>query len=278
MQIFLRFLKVTLLFALFTLLTQVGGLIYLFYQPIRYYIKKTTDTKSQFIAWRYTSFTLLYLVCTLLIVPPLAKLHNRVPLPWFATAKTPIKAHNPFTSALLNRHYVRPELKALFIENAQSIQQIAPKVQLTYLDANFPFWNEFPLLPHLSHDDGRKLDISFIYQHQKTDRYQAGSPTWLGYGYCEGPKNRETDMPSICTQRGEWQYSALQKIVRQQSNWTFSTTANKILLKALAKDSRVGKIFIEKHLEERLGLGEYAKIRQAGCHSVRHDDHIHIQL
>lgn len=49
-------------------------------------------------------------------------------------------------------------------------------------------------------------------------------------------------------------------------------------MQAFANDSRVGKIFIEKHLEERLRLSSHSKIRQAGCHSVRHDDHIHIQL
>lgn len=278
MHAFLRILKVLVLFALFTLLTQVGGLIYLLYQPIRYFIRKNTQTKGHFIAWRALWFGLLYLGCTLFIVPPLAKLHNRVPLPWFATAKIPIKAHNPLTSALLNRHYVRPELKVLFIEQAVSVQQITPGIKLTYLDANFPFLNDFPLLPHLSHDDGQKLDIGFIYQNQKTGQYRAGSPTFLGYGYCEGSKNGEIDMPSICTQKGEWQYSALQKIVRQQSKWTFAAAPNKALLKAFAKDSRIGKIFIEKHLEDRLGLGGYSKIRQAGCHSVRHDDHIHIQL
>ncbi|GAB5552100.1 MAG: hypothetical protein Sapg2KO_16910 [Saprospiraceae bacterium] len=276
MQTFLRALKVFILFALLSFLTQVGGLIYLIYQPLSYFLRKKIPKNWSSMTWRLFSFSLLYLVCTLFIIPPLAQRHNRVPLPWFATKKTPIKAHNPLFSALLNRHYVRPELKAIFIEKAKNIQGDIPNLQLTYLDANFPFWNNFPLLPHLSHDDGQKLDISFIYQ--KSNRYRAGSPTILGYGYCESPKKGETDMPAICTQKGEWQYSALQKITRQQSNWAFTVAPNKALLKAFATDSRIGKIFIEKHLEERLGLSAYTKIRQAGCHSVRHDDHIHIQL
>ena len=31
------------------------------------------------------------------------------------------------------------------------------------LDGNFPFITGFPLLPHLSHDDGEKVDLAFYY-------------------------------------------------------------------------------------------------------------------
>ena len=33
-------------------------------------------------------------------------------------------------------------------------------IEIHYLDANFPFINKFPLLPHLSHNDGKKIDIT----------------------------------------------------------------------------------------------------------------------
>ncbi|MEM6378753.1 MAG: hypothetical protein AAF705_11075 [Bacteroidota bacterium] len=278
MNTILRFLKVIFLFALLTLLTQVGGLIYLLYQALSYFLRKKVPKSWQSYATRFFSFSLFYLLVTLLVIPPLALKHNRVPLPWFASKEAPIKAHNPLVSALLNRHYVSPELKAVFIQQAQALQKEFPGLELTYLDANFPFWDEYPLLPHLSHDDGQKLDLGFIYQHKESKQHRAGSPNFLGYGYCEGPKKGETNMPAICAQKGEWQYSALQKITKQQSIWQFAEDANRTLLRNLAKDPKMGKIFIEKHLEERLRLGNYGKIRQAGCHSVRHDDHIHIQL
>jgi hypothetical protein len=37
-----------------------------------------------------------------------------------------------------------------------------PSIKLIYLDANFPFFDRFSLLPYLNHTNGRKIDISFI--------------------------------------------------------------------------------------------------------------------
>ncbi|MDG1408954.1 MAG: hypothetical protein P8Q50_14385 [Octadecabacter sp.] len=42
-------------------------------------------------------------------------------------------------------------------------------------------------------------------------------------------------------------------------------------------DQRVGKIFIEPHLAQTLGLND-PKVRFQGCRAARHDDQIHIQL
>lgn len=49
------------------------------------------------------------------------------------------------------------------------MQQTEPQIRISYLDANFPFKDGFPLLPHLSHDDGRKVDIAFMYRYQSDD-------------------------------------------------------------------------------------------------------------
>ncbi|NNE79114.1 MAG: hypothetical protein HKN18_02480 [Silicimonas sp.] len=38
-----------------------------------------------------------------------------------------------------------------------------------------------------------------------------------------------------------------------------------------------GKIFLEPHLADRLGVAG-DKVRFQGCRAARHDDHIHIQL
>lgn len=61
-------------------------------------------------------------------------------------------------------------------------------------------------------------------------------------------------------------------------NMVFLEEANRYLLIELAKHPKVRKIFIEPHLKERLGLSQYDKIRFHGCHAVRHDDHIHIEI
>ena len=44
------------------------------------------------------------------------------------------------------------------------------------------------------------------------------------------------------------------------------------------QNKAIKKIFIEPHLKTRWGLKNYQKIRYHGCHAVRHDDHIHVQL
>ena len=60
-----------------------------------------------------------------------------------------------------------------------------PGTILNYLEANFPFIDKFPLLPHLSHNDGKKLDVSFHYVNAKTGEHTNVVPSWLGYGFAK---------------------------------------------------------------------------------------------
>ena len=64
---------------------------------------------------------------------------------------------------LMNRNYVRPELNTSLQKIGEGLSKKHKGIQVVYLDANFPFINKFPLLPHLSHNDGKKIDLSFIY-------------------------------------------------------------------------------------------------------------------
>lgn len=54
-------------------------------------------------------------------------------------------------------------------------------IQVVYLDTNFPFINKFPLLPHLSHSDGKKIDVSLIYKDEK-GKLTNKKPSVSGYG------------------------------------------------------------------------------------------------
>lgn len=49
------------------------------------------------------------------------------------------------------------------------------------------------------------------------------------------------------------------------------------MLNWLAADPRVGRIFVEPHLRESLGLAS-EKFGFQGCRAARHDDHVHFQL
>ena len=83
--------------------------------------------------------------------------------------------------------------------------------ELRYLDANYPFFDGFPLLPHRSHDYGEKLDISFLYVNKAGERV-IRSPGFLGYGHVEPPADGEFDQPAKCADGGYWQYSLLRSL------------------------------------------------------------------
>ncbi|MFN8324139.1 MAG: hypothetical protein U0T74_15870, partial [Chitinophagales bacterium] len=151
---------------------------------------------------------------------------------------------------------------------------------LCYLDACFPFGNGFPLFPHLSHNDGKKIDIAFVYRSAADNTLTNSSPSFIGYGISEGPQPGEEDKAAFCKSCGYVQYGLLNKLVPQQNqqHYVFDKARTALLVKQLVTDSRTGKLFIEPHLKQRLGLQQYDKIRFQGCRSVRHDDHIHVQL
>ncbi|WP_425422768.1 hypothetical protein [Phaeodactylibacter xiamenensis] len=260
------------LFLILTVFTQVGGVLYLLYQPIRWPISQRIPGKWRSRGYRLLAFTMVYALGSLLLVPPLARLNGRVPLPVFSEAA--LKPANYFF-VIANRHYVKPALLEAALDVAN---QMDHSVTLYFLDANFPFFDGFPLLPHRSHDDGGKLDLAFIYEKPVTGKLLSGSPSWLGYGYLEAPKAGEYDQPANCEGRGYWQYSLLSRLVPQDKNLDFSASLNQQLLLRLARHPAIGKIFLEPHLKTRLGLEGQKKVRFHGCAAVRHDDHIHIQL
>jgi hypothetical protein len=143
----------------------------------------------------------------------------------------------------------------------------------------FRFFNGFPLFPHLSHNDGKKLDISFCYIESKTGERTNKGPSFIGYGICEDALPGEKNSTVFCESNGYWQYGLLRKITPQgnKSNFLFDSTRTKALVSLFAAQKSISKIFIEPHLKTRLGLTT-EKIRFHGCQAVRHDDHLHVQL
>lgn len=274
----LEILKVSTIFIFLTILTQVGGVIYVIYLLLKYFAKKHSEKLAQF-TYRLLLFITIYLAFTFLIIPPIARQFGRVPMPSIATNKTPVKPLNLLT-VLLNRHYVSPRLIEGISLVANELQNEFPNVSINYLDANFPFINGFPLLPHLSHNDGRKLDLTFLYKDKQTGKTVGGNPSWMGYGVFENPRKGELDQPNICRKKGYWQYGFLEYITPQwkKDRIVVDEPKTKRLLELLAKNKVIKKIFIEPHLKTRWGLKRYNKIWYHGCHAVRHDDHIHVQL
>ena len=250
----------TFIFIILTILTQIGGVIFL----LSLWISKKSKFNSILL------FFPLYLISTFLITPNLAPLFGREPIQ--NSAK--IEPTN-FMTILLNRNYVRPELNQLLYKTEQNLVNAPFKIK--YLDASFPFINKFPLLPHLSHNDGKKVDISFIYENSQGTVDDKKSRS--GYGVFVPLKQGEYSQTKMCKSKGAFQYDYPKYLTLGKINedLNFSEKGTKELIDAFLKNQELGKLFIEPNLKKRLGLSN-KKVRNHGCRAVRHDDHIHVQL
>lgn len=179
-------------------------------------------------------------------------------------------------TVLLNRNYVKPAMNDVLKNTEENLKET--NITINYLDANFPFIDKFPLLPHLSHNDGKKLDISFVYEDENGE-FSNKQKSISGYGIFVEPTEKEFNQTEYCLNKGFKQYDWAKHMMLGSINdyLIFSKKGTKKLIKAILKDKRVGKLFIEPHLKKRLHLHN-KRIRYHGCRAVRHDDHIHIQL
>ena len=261
---------------LLTVLTQVGGVAYLAGLLSQRRIKALKIHGAWKKALPVVVFAGSYALFSWVLTPPLARLGGRVPLPWTETAGVrPLH----IATCLLNRNYVRPVLRDEVMAVAARMHHRYPGTIVNYLDANFPFFDGFPLLPHLSHHDGRKLDLSFCYKDASTGTLSREAPSWNGYGICEVPRPGEPDMPAACERRGFGHYSMMQALVNQEAAipLAFDEGRTREMIAFLAARPAVSRIFVEPHLRVRLGL-QSPKIRFHGCQAVRHDDHIHVEV
>lgn len=231
-----RFLLQLVVFVFLTLLTQIGGLAWLIALATRR---------------RITVFAVAYVTLTY-GATLLAPQFGRVALP--CVGGEPRLASPLFCA--LNRHYVSPQMKDVLSDLGRAV----PGTRV--LDANFPFFDGFPLLPHLSHDDGDKADIALYY----------GGPLPSPFGYFafeDGPTDCPHNWLSL-----RWDMGWLRPLWRDGD---LDEAATAQAMRHLSEDPRVGKILFEPHLVERLGVA-HPKVRFQGCRAARHDDHIHLQL
>jgi hypothetical protein len=250
----------TLIVILLTILTQIGGILFL----ISLWIAQKRSVNTILI------FLPLYIIATFLLIPHLAPLLGREPI----KHSNKIEPTN-YLTIILNRNYVRPELNQLLHKTEQYLVNNPFKIR--YLDASFPFIDRFPLLPHLSHNDGKKIDISFIYQNNQSIVDDKKSRS--GYGVFVPIKRGEYNQTKACKEKGAFQYDYPKYLTlgRINDELIFSEQGTIDLIKALLKNRELGKLFIEPNLKKRLGLTD-SRVRNHGCRAVRHDDHIHVQL
>lgn len=233
-----------------TLVTQIGGVAWLI---------------ALFFRRRIVAFVLTYLglaVATFATAP----LFGRVALTCFDHGPLQVQS---WMYCVLNRTYVAPELRDVLVDTAQDMNRRFPGTETLVLDGNFPFFDGFPLLPHLSHDDGDKVDLAFYYRDE-TGYVPGATRSPIGYfAFEEGPTPCRASWPSL-----RWDLAALQPFWKP---YDLEPERMRAALQILTADPRVGKVFIEPHLTERLNIS-HPKLRFQGCRAARHDDHIHFQL
>ena len=254
-----------------TVLTQIGGLLLWLSLPILARIPSSTPIQRR--VTQCVVFGLLYVLCILLVLPLLAPLNGRVPLPWFATPAVPLKPVN-LGYCLLARNDVRPSVRQLLERTALAVSQQVPGTPLQYLDANFPFLNRFPLLPHLSHHDGRNVDLAFFYQDSRTKHPLQSPPSPIGYWAYEQPTANESQPCRGVSSWLRWDFDWVQPLFAHAE---IDRERTRFMVQTVFAEPTVQKILIEPHLKERLRL-QSSKVRFQGCHAARHDDHVHVQI
>lgn len=263
MRVLFRFVLILFIVVVFTVLTQIGGLLFLLCYV---FFRKSTKRLALY-------FVLSYLLCTFIVVPIIA--------PYFGREKIKTNDHikvHLFLTSLANRDYVVPEMNDVLGVASEKVRKSYPAVQIHCLDANFPFWDGFPLLPHLSHNDGKKLDISLIYQ-DTLGAVVNKKPSRSGYGIFEAPQPAEYDQIAVCKSKGYWQYDFSKHLALGTTDATLviSKPATKKVLQSFLEQQKITKVFIEPHIRTRLNM-RHPKLRYHGCKAVRHDDHIHVQI
>jgi len=263
-----------LLFVLFTVLTQIGGVAYVIGllggSAARLLRARPPFCQVSVVAVACAA----YVVMTVFMVPLLAASMGRVRLPCSTAGDRTVVAATRLTCAL-NRGYVRPEVRDLIMDLGAETTRRFPGSKVTTLEGNLPLINGFPLLPHLSHRDGKKVDIAFFYRNAADDSViPNGSPSWLGYFIYEQPRPGEA---TPCKDRWtplRWNFQGLQP---EPPSWRLDEERTAWVLNWLKSDPHVDRIFIEPHLVQRLGVAG-GKVRFQGCQAARHDDHIHVQI
>lgn len=266
-----------LLFILLTALTQLGGIVFLASLGLAWLLRRTGAGKAMAALAGIVCFSAGLLLANLFVAPVLAGLAGRVALPCQARIEKPYAALSPIYCAL-GRNYARPEVETMLQAMARDLGRDHPDLVVATLDANFPVIDGFPLPPHLSHDDGRRIDLAYFYKNKTGDPSPLSAPSFLGYWGFETPA---TPGDTACTDKKRWltfrwDMDWFQAFVRKDRMLDEERTA--AMLRWLVETGPrygVTRILLEPHMAKRLGVAS-PMIRFQGCRAARHDDHIHV--
>src|SRR5688572_15585717 len=123
MRLLINILLGLICFTFLTVLTQVGGVIFLISIFTFKLIDKRLNSWWTRLPVKILSFVILYLIFVFVIVPPAAKRFGRVPMP--LVESNHVRPANILT-VLLNRNYVRPELRQATFDVARKMNDKYP--------------------------------------------------------------------------------------------------------------------------------------------------------
>jgi len=239
--IFVRF----AIFLFLTFLTQIGGLVYI----AVLLVAKVFGWKDR--AAVYVIFIFAYASASFAIIY-IAPVFGRQAIPCSFTQVDSLKTAHPIYCAL-NRNYVTSDLATMLERASLAVAEKYEGTQTLVLDGNFPFITGFPLLPHLSHDDGHKVDLAFYYQDGKGEYLPGYMKSPIGYwGYTQ-PRVGE---PAPCENYNKlslrWDFDFLQSEWR---DYRLEPKRTAYLLNWLTTEGvqyGLEKILLEPHIKESL--------------------------
>jgi hypothetical protein len=169
-----------------------------------------------------------------------------------------------------DRNWVTPTAQAVMREVAKYIAAAHAGSVVHYMEASWPSGKR-PMPPHLSHGDGREIDVALFYE--TTDgKPLPRPPTSSGYYAFEPMRPGDFDPCAGRTRPGD------NRNPPNNRRWRLDETRTKTLIRALLDDRRVRRLLLEPHLKDRLGFANEARIRFPGCNTLRHDGHVHVDV
>lgn len=262
-----------------TAITQLGGLVFLAGLILAWLLRRAGTRKPLAVLAGVVFFLAAVPLANLFVAPVLASLSGRIALPCRVGPQQAYAALSPIDCAL-GRNYARPEVEALLDAMARDLGQTYPGLVVATLDIGFPVLDGFPLPPHLSHDDGRRIDLAYFYKDAVGVPLPLTAPSFLGYWGFEAPTTPED---AACTDKTRWltfrwDMGWFQNFVRKDLTLDEERTA--AMLRWLVEkgpEHGVSKILLEPHMAKRLAVAS-PMIRFQGCRAARHDDHIHVEV
>ena len=216
-----------------------------------------------------------YLLLGIGLLPLVTARTGRVRLPMLATADTPVGPRS-LGYVLLLRNYVRPHARDALVDAARRTARAHPGTVVRYLDAGFPF-PVVPMLPHLSHVDGERIDVAFL--HADADGAPLDrTPSPIGYfGYVRpvGAAEERAFSARLRDCEGSalrWDLDPLQPL---WPDLPLDRVRTRRLLTELAAEPRVTSLLLEPTLHTALSA---PKLHSNPCAVARHDDHAHVTV